>query len=45
LSDNQPWADKVVKRSQNRRNNLDAIRMLVLDIDGVLADGTIMVDA
>jgi 3-deoxy-D-manno-octulosonate 8-phosphate phosphatase KdsC-like HAD superfamily phosphatase len=35
----------VVKRSQNRRNNLDAIRMLVLDIDGVLADGTIMVDA
>jgi len=33
-----------VKKSKRKRINLKAIKMLVLDVDGVLTDGTIVVD-
>jgi 3-deoxy-D-manno-octulosonate 8-phosphate phosphatase (KDO 8-P phosphatase) len=44
LSGNPPQAeaDKAVRDKQTK---LDAIKMLVLDVDGVLTDGTIVVDA
>ena len=34
-----------MKRTRRKKTGLDAIRMLVLDVDGVLTDGTIVVDA
>ncbi|MGD0077382.1 MAG: HAD hydrolase family protein [Sedimentisphaerales bacterium] len=33
-----------MKQSNRKRTNLNAIKMLVLDVDGVLTDGTIVVD-
>jgi 3-deoxy-D-manno-octulosonate 8-phosphate phosphatase (KDO 8-P phosphatase) len=33
-----------VKTSRNKKINFNAIKMLVLDVDGVLTDGTIVVD-
>jgi 3-deoxy-D-manno-octulosonate 8-phosphate phosphatase (KDO 8-P phosphatase) len=33
-----------VKKSRRKRVNLKAVKMLVLDVDGVLTDGTIVVD-
>ncbi len=33
-----------MKKSSRKRVNLNAIKMLVLDVDGVLTDGTIVVD-
>ena len=35
----------MVKRSRDKKAKLDAIRMLVLDVDGVMTDGTIVVDS
>ena len=32
-------------RARHKKTKLDAIKMLVLDVDGVLTDGTIVVDA
>jgi len=34
-----------VGRARHKKTKLDAIKMLVLDVDGVLTDGTIVVDA
>ena len=34
-----------MRRARHKKTKLDAIKMLVLDVDGVLTDGTIVVDA
>ncbi|MGA2171433.1 MAG: HAD hydrolase family protein [Sedimentisphaerales bacterium] len=34
-----------MRRAQHNKTKFDAIKMLVLDVDGVLTDGTIVVDA